>query len=82
MIAVSCHLSAISEAKLNIFNVNGKIVKKLTATDSRPASPAGGQGGQLIAGTTWNASNLPCGLYLIKLKTSGKTYTHRIVLQR
>jgi hypothetical protein len=71
-IAVSCLPSAISEAKLNIFNVNGKIVKKLTATDSR----------QLIAGINWNTAHLPCGLYLLKITTPGKTITKRLSLQK
>jgi hypothetical protein len=71
-IAVSCQPSAVSKVNLQIFNINGKIVKKLTATDSR----------QLIAGITWNASNLPCGLYLLKLNSAGKTITKRLFLQK
>jgi hypothetical protein len=69
-IAVSCQLSAISKAKLNIFNVNGKNVKRLAA-DSR----------QLRAGITWNAACLASGIYFLKVKILNKTYSRKIILQ-
>jgi hypothetical protein len=68
-IAISYQLPAISEAKLDIFNVNGKIVKELTA-DNR----------QLKAGISWNATNQPPGIYIVRVMINNRTYTRRIVL--
>jgi hypothetical protein len=64
--------SAISNVTLHIFNVNGKLVKKLTATDSR----------QLIAGITWNASHLSPGIYILKCTIDNKTYSRKLLLQK
>jgi hypothetical protein len=71
-IAVSRQLSAISKVNMHIYNVNGKIVKKLTATDSR----------QLIAGITWNASKYPSGIYVLRIQVGRKAFTRPIILQR
>jgi hypothetical protein len=61
----------VSNADLHIFNVNGKIIKKLTA-DNR----------QLTAGIPWNASDLPAGIYIIKLKLKNRTLSRKIILFR
>jgi hypothetical protein len=71
-VAISYQLSAISKVNLQIFNINGKMVKKLTAADSR----------QLMAGITWNASSLASGLYLVRVVAGNKALTKKIILQR
>jgi hypothetical protein len=68
-IAVSYQLSAISKVKLNIFNTNGKTVKRLTA-DSR----------QLTAGITWNPQGLPAGIYVIRLNHNNQVHEKKIIL--
>jgi hypothetical protein len=68
-IAVSCQPSAVSKINLQIYNINGKLIKRLNA-DSR----------KLTAGITWNAFGNPPGLYLVKVKIGNNTYTKRIML--
>jgi hypothetical protein len=70
-IAISCQPSAISGAELNIFNVNGKIVKRLT-TDSR----------QLTTGIYWNATKLPQGIYFLRIKINNQQYLKKLFLLR
>jgi hypothetical protein len=70
-IAASHQLLAVSKIKLEIYDINGKLVDKLI-TDSR----------QLKAGINWNAQNFSPGVYLVKVRVGSKTVTQRIVLQR
>jgi hypothetical protein len=70
-IAVSHQLSAVSKNILEIYNVTGKLVGKLTA-DSR----------QLTAGITWNPTGLAPGIYFLKLQTGNRQYTKKILLQK
>jgi hypothetical protein len=72
-VAISCQLSAISKktVPIQIYDVNGKIVKELT-TDSR----------QLTTGITWTPADIPNGVYLIKLRYGNNSISKKVMLVR
>jgi hypothetical protein len=70
-IAVSSQLSAVSKINLSVYNVNGKLVKKLIA-DSR----------QLKTGINLNTSGLSTGIYILKAQTALKTFSKRLFVQK
>jgi hypothetical protein len=70
-IAVSYQLSAVSRIDMALYNINGKLVKKLRA-DSR----------ELKAGITLNTTSLPNGIYVLKTNISGKIYTKQLFLMK
>jgi hypothetical protein len=69
-IAISCQLSVISKktVPIEIYSMNGKMVKKLRA-DSR----------QLRAGIKWHAGNIPSGFYIIRSLIEGKNLQKTVV---
>jgi hypothetical protein len=69
-IAVSCQLSAVSNIDLGIFNINGKLVKKLKTN-----------GQKLNAGISWNPVQRPAGIYLLKIRTGTRQLSKRMLLQ-
>jgi hypothetical protein len=70
-IAVSYQLSAVSKINLELFNINGKLIKTLIA-DSR----------QLKAGIRLNTSGLPTGIYILKAQVANKTVSKRLLIQK
>jgi hypothetical protein len=68
-IAVSGQRIADSNIEIAIYNTNGKIVQKLSATSY-----------QLSAGITWDASGLPPGVYMARLSVGRKIYSKKLIL--
>jgi hypothetical protein len=72
-IAVSCQLSAVSNFSLKIFDINGKMVNDFTSKIKNQQS-------SILNQITWNPSRLPAGIYTMRVKTSDKTLSKRLVL--
>jgi hypothetical protein len=70
-IAVSGQRIADGNIGIAIYNIDGKIVYRLSATSY-----------QLSAGITWNATGHPSGVYIIRATVNGQVLTRRIVLQK
>jgi hypothetical protein len=68
-IAISYRPSAISQAELNILNVNGRLVKKLTVDSNR-----------LAAGINWTASGQAAGVYIVRVNIGGRRFDRKIFL--
>jgi hypothetical protein len=60
----------VTSYKLSIFGINGK---QLETCNSKLATRNS---------FSWNASGLPAGVYIVKLKAGAKTYTKRLTLLR
>jgi hypothetical protein len=72
-IAVRCQLSAVSNFSLKIFDINGKMVNDFTSKIKNQQS-------SILNQITWNPSRLPAGIYTMRVKTSDKTLSKRLVL--
>ena len=70
-IAVSGQRTADSNIEIAIYNTNGKIVSRLSATSY-----------QLTAGITLNPTDLPSGIYVLKVIAGNKTLVKRLILAR
>jgi hypothetical protein len=68
-IAVSGLRITDSPVRIAIYNANGKIVDRLSATSH-----------QLTTGLIWNASVRPAGLYLLKVDFGGRTLNKKLFL--
>jgi hypothetical protein len=66
-IRIQCKLQN-EKCKMQIYNVNGELVKKLKANSQ-----------QLKAGITWNASLYPSGIYFIHLSTGSRTAVKKAI---
>jgi hypothetical protein len=72
--AVSFELRAVSKGKipdLYIYNVLGKCVARLTARRS-----------SLTASYSWNAANMPAGIYVVRLQDGPRKITKQILLMK
>jgi hypothetical protein len=70
-IAVSRELVADSNIGIIIYDIEGKMIKKLSATSY-----------QLSAGITWNASGMPSGVYILQVRAGHTVLKQRIVLAK
>ncbi len=61
-----------ANVKLTIVNLNGETVRELIDQSMKP--------GKII--TTWNASEFPSGIYLIKLNVNGTIVTRKMTLMK
>jgi hypothetical protein len=68
-IAVSYWPLYVGKIKLKIFNINGKLVKTLTANRQ-----------QLLAGIAWNAGNLHPGMYMARMQAGSKKLVKKLLL--
>jgi hypothetical protein len=57
--------------KINVLNISGKIVHRLTSGLWH-----------LTSGITWNPSSLPAGIYILKIQTATKTFSKRLLVQK
>ncbi|OGJ99615.1 MAG: hypothetical protein A2487_07855 [Candidatus Raymondbacteria bacterium RifOxyC12_full_50_8] len=62
-------LNGLEKAEIMIFNVRGKLVQRLLATNQ-----------QLSAGLAWDASNQPSGIYMLQVKIGGHLLMGRVSL--
>jgi hypothetical protein len=70
-IAVSGQRIADSNIEIAVYNTNGKIMKKLSATSY-----------QLSAGIAWTAVGLPSGVYLLKARIGNRVFTKKLLLNK
>ena len=71
-VAVSYQLSAVSHLNASIYNTQGMMVEELLNTE-------------MSAGThqlTWNASNMPSGVYIIKMQAGEFMHSQKVVLMK
>jgi hypothetical protein len=69
--AIRSQPSAVSEINIKIYNVNGRLVKKLTA-DSR----------QLKAGLPRATSGLSNGIYILKVNAAGRQFSRKLLIRK
>lgn len=70
--SISYDIPASGHASLKVFNLIGKEIATLVSGIKEAGSYR----------VTWNAENVPSGVYLYKLETNGKTLTRQMILMK
>jgi hypothetical protein len=70
-IAVSGQRIADSKIGIALYDIEGKMIQRLSATSY-----------QLSAGITWSPASLPAGVYMVKAEMKGRSLSRRIILQK
>jgi hypothetical protein len=76
-IAVSFQPSAIRNFSLKIFDINGKMIKDFSSIYLLPCTSY-----LQAEGLSWNASNHPNGIYLVKFVHGNKTLCRKIIYNK
>jgi hypothetical protein len=71
---INCRLKSV-DCRFKIYDINGKMADDLTSKIKNQQS-------SILNQITWNPSNQPPGIYLLKLKIGNQQYSKKLILQR